>query len=172
MSTLKSITFAYRPYEDRVLAAINLGQLDAWSCWLTRRLSLAVLERAETFLARTSLLAKRAGPTYQGEVVAFEQNAAMAATEKVVSPTPRDVLDTCAAGAELAIELTMTAKGERLSVKLVGDRGGQVTGLLLRVEVQRMLRMLRLEVERGNWIISAPAAPAAMHPGPAKPVRH
>jgi hypothetical protein len=35
-----------------------------------------------------------------------------------------------------------------------------------------MLRMLRLEVERGNWIISAPPAPAAVHPAPAKPVRH
>jgi hypothetical protein len=172
MPTFKSITFSYRPLEDRVLAAVNLGKSDAWSCWLTRRLSLAVLERADTFLARTSLLAKRAGPTYKGELVAFEQNAAMAATERAVSPTPRDVLDTCATGAELAIELTMTAKGERLSVKLVGDRGGQVTGVLLRVEVQRMLRMLRLEVERGNWIISAPAAPAAIHPAPAKPVRH
>ena len=111
MPTFKSITFSYRPLEDRVLAAVNLGKSDAWSCWLTRRLSLAVLERADTFLARTSLLAKRAGPTYKGELVAFEQNAAMAATERAVSPTPRDVLDTCATGAELAIELTMTAKG-------------------------------------------------------------
>ena len=96
MPTFKTITFDYRPQEDRVLAAINLGQLDAWSCWLTRRLSLAVLERAETFLASTSLLAKRAGPTYQGELVAFEKDAAMAATAKAVSPTPRDVLDACA----------------------------------------------------------------------------
>src|SRR3974377_1675948 len=109
MPTYKTIAFDYRPQEDRVLAAINLGQLDAWSCWLTRRLSLAVLERAETFLARTSLLAKRAGPAYRGVLVAFEQQAAMATTERSVSPTPRDVLDTCAAGAELAIELTMTA---------------------------------------------------------------
>jgi hypothetical protein len=172
MPTFKTITFVYRPHEDRVLAAINLGRLDAWSCWLTRRLSLAVLERAETFLAGTSLLAKRAGPTYQGELVAFEQAAAMEATAKAVSPTPRDVLDTCAAGAELAVKLTMTAKGERLLVGLVGDRGGQVTGLLLRVEVQRILRMLQLEVQRGNWIISTPSAPAVMHPAPAKPVRH
>jgi hypothetical protein len=97
MPTFKTITFVYRPHEDRVLAAINLGRLDAWSCWLTRRLSFAVLERAETFLAGTSLLAKRAGPTYQGELVAFEQAAAMEATAKAVSPTPRDILDTCAA---------------------------------------------------------------------------
>jgi hypothetical protein len=58
MPTLKSITFAYRAQEDRVLAAINLGQADTWSCWLTRRLSLAVLERAGTFVASTSPLAK------------------------------------------------------------------------------------------------------------------
>ena len=172
MPTFKTITFDYRPQEDRVLAAINLGRVDSWSCWLTRRLSLAVLERAGTLLASTSLLAKRAGPTYQGELVAFEKDAAMAATAKAVSPTPRDVLDACAAGAELAVKVTMTAKGEHLSVELLGERGGQVTGLLLRVEVQRILRMLQLEVERGNWIIGPPAAPAAVHPGPANPVRH
>ena len=39
MSALRSITFAYRAREDRVLAAVNLGQAEAWSCWLTRRLS-------------------------------------------------------------------------------------------------------------------------------------
>ena len=40
---LKNLTFVYVPREDRVLAAINAGQQEAWSCWLTRRLALAVL---------------------------------------------------------------------------------------------------------------------------------
>ena len=46
LRTLKTITFVYAPQEDRIAAAINAGGPDAWSCWLTRRLALAVLERA------------------------------------------------------------------------------------------------------------------------------
>src|ERR1700694_4153170 len=51
---LKSVNFSYVAEEDRVLAAINPGDPEAWSCWLTRRLVLALLERAAEFLASTS----------------------------------------------------------------------------------------------------------------------
>ncbi len=60
LRTLKTITFVYAPQEDRIAAAINAGGPDAWSCWLTRRLALAVLERATEYLANTSDLAQRA----------------------------------------------------------------------------------------------------------------
>jgi hypothetical protein len=169
---LKTITFAYRALEDRVLAAVNLGHADAWSCWLTRRLSLALLERAGTFLASTSPLAKRAAPSYRGEVAAFEQDAAIAATAKGMSPTPRDALEASAAGAELAVKLTITPQGERLRLELGGDRGGAVTGLLLRADFQRILRMLEVEVIRGNWVMVAQApAPAPQLEAP-NPARH
>src|SRR6516162_6556214 len=46
LRALKTITFLYVPQEDRIAGAINAGHPDAWSCWLTRRLALAVLERA------------------------------------------------------------------------------------------------------------------------------
>ena len=51
---LKSVTFVYVPREDRILAAINAGRDDAWSCWLTRRLALAVIERATDYVASGS----------------------------------------------------------------------------------------------------------------------
>src|ERR1035441_797360 len=56
VKVLKSITFVYEAREDRVLAAINSGKPEAWSCWLTRRLALVLLERAVNLLASTSAL--------------------------------------------------------------------------------------------------------------------
>ena len=51
---LKSINFSCVAAEDRILAAINPGVPEAWSCWLTRRLVLALLDRTSEFLASTS----------------------------------------------------------------------------------------------------------------------
>jgi hypothetical protein len=170
MPVLKTITFAYRALEDRVLAAVNLGHPDAWSCWLTRRLSLALLERADKLLASTSALASRAAPGYREELAAFEQDAAMAATAKGMSPTPRDALNASAPGAELAVKLTITPQGERLRIELAGDRGGTATGLLLRADFQRILRMLEVEVLRGKWVIVA-ETPVQQTDTP-KPARH
>ena len=174
MSTLKTVTFAYRMQEDRVLVAINLGQADVWSCWLTRRLALAVLQQAGTFVASTSPLARRAEPSYRSEVVAFERDAAMQATAKSVSPTPRDALNACVAGAELAVKVTITPKGERLWVELAGDRGGEASGFVPRANFQRLLRMLQVEVERAQWTVATPAAPPAPPPatGTPGPARH
>jgi hypothetical protein len=82
---LKSITFAYDTREDRILAAVNPGHPDAWSCWLTRRLALALLERTGEFLASTSSLVQRASADHRGEILAFEQDAAIARTAKCPS---------------------------------------------------------------------------------------
>ena len=92
MRVLKSITFVYGTREDRVLAAINSGKPEAWSCWLTRRLALVLLERAMNLLASTSALAQRAPADIRGELVAFERDAAIAETAKAMSHTPADVL--------------------------------------------------------------------------------
>ena len=50
MHVLTSVTFVYAMQEDRILAAINPGHPEAWSCWLTRRLVLTLLERSVEFL--------------------------------------------------------------------------------------------------------------------------
>ncbi len=171
MPALKTITFAYRALEDRVLAAVNLGHHDAWSCWLTRRLSLALLDRAGAFLASSSPLAKRAAPGYCSELAAFEADADLAATAKAMSPTPRDALAASAPAAELVVKLTITAQGERLHIELAGERGGTATGLLQRADLRRMLRMLEVEVVRGKWVAAAkgdaPGQPTDA-PGPSR----
>ncbi len=104
---LKTITFVYAPQEDRIAAAINAGSPDAWSCWLTRRLALAVLERATEYLANTSGLAQRAPADLRSEAIAFEREAAIAKTAPAMSQTPPEILKSGAVAAELADRLTI-----------------------------------------------------------------
>jgi hypothetical protein len=77
---LTNLTFVYVPREDRIMAAINAGRPDTWSCWLTRRLSLAVLERTADYLASKSDLAQKAPADFRGEAIAFEREAAIIKT--------------------------------------------------------------------------------------------
>jgi hypothetical protein len=170
MPALRSITFSYRSREDRVLAAINIGQADAWSCWLTRRLSLALLERAAKFIESTSPLVQRTTPDHRTELAAFERDAALATTQKSMSVPAADALNTSAQGAELADRMTISQQGEGFRLELCGDRGGQGVGMVARAELQRILRMLESEVVKAAWVAAAPTTTQATAPTPA--VRH
>ena len=77
LRTLKTITFVYAPQEDRIAAAINAGHPEAWSCWLTRRLALALPERAAEYLAGTSTLAQRTPAELRRETIAVERESAI-----------------------------------------------------------------------------------------------
>ena len=173
MLVLKSITFAYDPREDRVLAVVNPGQPQTWSCWLTRRLVLSLLENGTTFLAKTSTLARRAAPEVRREVVAFEREAAVAKTAKAMSVTPPEVLKTNVAAAELVHQIALAQQGEHVRMELRGIAGGASEAGLTWAELQRILNMLQAEVVKGAWAAPAAPAPAAPPDGPApKPARH
>jgi len=122
MPLLRTVTFSYRSREDRILAAINLGHPDAWSCWITRRLALAMIERAAKFLANTSPLGKRAATAHRHELAEFERESAIASTAKAMSAASRDALEASAAAAELAERLTITNQREKFRIELWGDR--------------------------------------------------
>ena len=175
MQVLKSVTFVYATREDRILAAINAGHPEAWSCWLTRRLVLVLLERAAKLMATTSPLAQRAPSEARGDIVAFERDAAIAHTAKAMSRTPPDLVKTSGTAAELVDRLTIAPQsGGNFRVELVGDSGGGAAGAVARAELQRILQMLQGEVVKAGWLNApenAPAAPAAEEPGP-KPARH
>ena len=111
LRALKTVTFLYVPPEDRIAGAINAGHPDAWSCWLTRRLALAVLERATDYIANTSNVAQRAPADLRGEAIAFEREAAIAKTAPAMSQTPPEILKSSTAGAELADRLTISRAG-------------------------------------------------------------
>jgi hypothetical protein len=174
MRVLKSVNFSYVAGEDRVLAAINPGGPEAWSCWLTRRLVLALLDRAAEFLASTSAMIRQAPAEVRRELVTFEREAAIASTAKAMSKTPADVLKTVASAAELAERLTISSQANSYRVELRGERGGGAAGLLTRAELQRFFQMLQAEVAKAGWFstpASWSAAPVTEEPGP-KPVRH
>jgi hypothetical protein len=157
-----------------VVAAINAGLPEAWSCWLTRRLALAVLERAAEYLTTTSDLAQRAPAEQRGEMLAFERDAGIAKTAGAMSVTPPAVLQSSASSAELAERLTIAQHSEGFLLDLRGQTGSGTAGVLKRDELQRVLQMLQIEVTKAGWL-SAPGKPQAA-PAPAagdpKPIRH
>jgi hypothetical protein len=171
---LTSLTFLYVLREDRVLAVINAGHPDAWSCWLTRRLALAVLERTTEFLASKSELALRGPADARSELIAFEREAAIAKTATAMSITPPAILNQSATAAELAERLTISHLGDGFRLELRGHAEEGAAGVLKPAELQRLLQMLQVEVTKADWL-TAPAKPQAA-PTPAatdsKPVRH
>ena len=169
MLALRSIAISYEPQEDRVLAIVNPGHPETWSCWLTRRVVLALLERAPKLLAGTSPLVQRGSGEYRGELVAFERDVALSTTAKAMTPTPSDVLKTGATAAELAERLTISAQGEGFRFELHGYRGGGAAGVMTRAELQRIIRMLEVVVEKAGWVSPTPLTAQAPSP---KPVAH
>ncbi len=174
MQVLTTVTFVYAMREDRVLAAINPGRPEAWSCWLTRRIVLALIDRLGEILANTSPLAQRAPAEVRGEVVAFEHDAAMAKTAERMSKTPVETLNASATAAELVEQLSIANQGENFRVEIRGIAGGGAVGILRRAGIQRISQMLQDEVAKAGWL-AAPAklqpARAAEDPG-SKPIRH
>ena len=168
MPVLSSIAISYDSKEDRVLAVINPGRAETWSCWLTRRLVLALLERVPQFLAGTSPLAQRGPGEYRGELVAFEREAALTTTAKAMRATPSEVLKTGATAAELAERLTVAGQGDGFRFELHGYGGGGATGVMTRAELQRVLRMLEVAVQNAGWVSPAPTPAAAS----GRPVAH
>ena len=169
-----SVTFVHDTREDRILAAINAGRPEAWSCWLTRRLALALLERAAEYLSSTSALTQRAPADLRGESVAFEREAAIAETARAMSNTPADVLKSSATAAELVERLTISNQGDRFRLELHGQNGGAAVGAPTRAELQRILQMLQAEVAKAGWLptpTKSSAAPAADVTA-SKPIRH
>jgi hypothetical protein len=150
---LKSVNFSYVTNEDRILAAVNPGAPDAWSCWLTRRLTLSLPDRSAEYLAMTSRLMHQAPAEARGELATFEREAALAATAKLMSNTPLDVLKISQRAAELADRLNISSiQEEKFRVELRDEIGGSAVGPLTRAELQRFLQMLQDEVERAGWV--------------------
>jgi hypothetical protein len=175
LRVLTTVTFVYEPREDRIAAAINAGRPEAWSCWLTRRLALALLDRAAGYLDKTSDLAQHAPADLRGEFAAFEREAALASTAGAMTKTPLEILKSSASEAELADRLTISRHGKSgFKLELCGQSGEGAAGLLSRAEMQRMLQMLHAVVAKAGWIAPAakPQPAAAVATVTPKPVRH
>ena len=174
MQVLTTVTLVYVMREDRILAAINPGRPDAWSCWLTRRVVLALLERLAELLATTSALAQRAPVEARSEVVAFEHDAAMAKTAPRMTHTPAEALNASASAAELVEQVSIGNLGENFRLELRGTGGGGAAGVLPRAGLQRVMQMMQDEVAKAGWLVT-PAKPQPTRPAEepgSKPIRH
>jgi hypothetical protein len=171
---LKSINFSYVAAEDRILAVINPGGPEAWSCWLTRRLVLALLDRTSEFLASTSPLVQQVPAEVRGELATFEREAAMASTARAMSTTPAEVLKTSESAAELAGGLKISSQANGFRVELQGEKELGAAGLFTRAELQRFLQMLQAEAAKAGWfaIPDKLSAGTSSEAAGAKPVRH
>ncbi len=169
MKSLKTITFVYVPREDRILAAINHGTPDAWSCWLTRRLVLALLQRTETLVSKTSVLAQRAPADIRGQMIEFERDAAMAKTARAMSPTPPNVLPPAETAVDLLERIDITPRGDRFQLALRGRAEAGVGGVVSRAELERILQMLKGAVDTAGWAGGPTGPPAAEAPAASRP---
>ncbi|MGC1777604.1 MAG: hypothetical protein WBB34_06620 [Xanthobacteraceae bacterium] len=173
MRAIASLTFVYEPREDRVAAAVNPGRPDAWSCWLTRRIALALLDRMPEFLQGTSALAKQAPAEMRGEFSAFEREAAIANTQRAMSVTRPEILKSSANAAELVDRVSITPHGDNFRLELYGMSGDGAAAGLTRAELQRILQMLQEVAAKAAWLAPAgKTAPATTAESAAKPSRH
>ncbi|HEX4408801.1 MAG TPA: hypothetical protein VH206_08515 [Xanthobacteraceae bacterium] len=152
---LKTLTFVYVQREDRVMAAVNAGHADAWSCWLTRRLSLAILERAPQYIESKSDLTQRAPANLRAEMASFEREAAIAKTAGAMSVTPPEILQQSANVAGLADRLSITQQGEGFRFELLDLSGNGAAAVFRPTELQRVLQMLQGEVVKAIWVVPA-----------------
>lgn len=171
MQVLKTVTLAYNAPEDRLLAVINAGMVEAWSGWLTRRLVLMLIAKTEELVTRTSPLAQKAPPNVRPDVVAFERDAAIVNTAKSMSQTPAAVIQPSTAVAELVHQVTVSKQGDNFRVELRGAVGG-AAGMMNRADLQRIVQMIQVEVAKAGWLNPPAAPPAAPAPEAPKPARH
>jgi hypothetical protein len=148
---LKTITFIYDNREDRILAAVNAGIADSWSCWLTRRMALGVLAKADEFVSQTSKLLQNATAETRDQLMTFEREAALAQTALSLTCTPKDVIANTSRATELLRAVTLNKRGERYEIDLRGAAGGGAIATLNRAEVQRVMQMLQDVVVTAAW---------------------
>jgi hypothetical protein len=149
---LRSLSFVYDLREDRILAAINAGTPDVWSCWLTRRITLALLARVREILAHTSSLAQQTPAAARDQVMAFERDTALLQTESRMTQIPPNVIADSATVGELIERLSIGRQGDGFRVELQGLKGGAAAGVLRRIGLQRISQMLQDEVVKAGWM--------------------
>jgi hypothetical protein len=129
-----------------------------------------MIEQGAQFLVSTSPLAKRVAADHQRELARFERDSAMASTARGLSLPSSDALKASANAAELAERLSLAQQGEKFRLELLGDRAGIAIGVVARPDLQRILRMLEVEVTKAGWIANS-AVPSVKAASP-KSVHH
>lgn len=157
MIIIKSLSPLYDAQQDRILIAVNAGQADECSFWLTRRMTLTSLARLGEYLDRTSEIAAKAPVEFRLEVAAMERAAA--ASTASLARTPNQQIQSAALRSELATKISVTPKNGNMRLELFGDEGNEVSGGLTRAELQTILILIRQEASKADWFL-LPVNPA------------
>lgn len=171
MTAPTSITLQYDVLEDRILAVVNAGTAEASAYWLTRRLTLNLIDRANPYLQGLSPVVAKTPFELRSELATMERQVALARTEQAISHTPTDVVASASVGADLAAEITIAQNGDTYLLRMTGRNGGQASLLWSRDHLQRIVCMLEDFSAQAGWR-TAPAGVSAQMPTVTKPVRH
>ena len=171
MTTPASITLDYESSEDRILAVINAGRVDASGYWLTRRLTLNIIERANPYLDRMSPVVGNTPQELRGDLAAMERQVALARTEGAVSRAGNDALTDAAAKADLAVEITIAKETNGFALQLRSRNGAHTSLVWSRDHLQRIVLMIEEIAARSGW---REGQPVGLKPQQetSKPIRH
>jgi hypothetical protein len=148
---MSSLTFHYEPIEDRILAVINAGETDTAGCWLTRRMTLTLIDHATPYLDRMSPVISKTPGDMRAELAAMERQVALARTADEVTRTPTESLIPAAATADLVMEVTIAREGEWFALVLRGRNGMQASLTWSRDHLQRIVVMLEELAAKAGW---------------------
>ena len=161
----QSLTFAYDAAEDRIAAVTDVNASPGPSFWLTRRMTLAFLHQASEHLEQTSAVAAHATADHRADVIAFEQEAALAATRNAISSSNEQALAHAKTRAVRASSIGLHPRGEQLRLVLKAD-GASASSEWSRPLLLRILKTLESEVEKAGWLAipERPHAPITQNP--------
>jgi len=119
-------------------------------------MALAVLEKSEEFVSRTSRLLQKATAETLADLKTFERQAAMAQTAGSLSRTPNSVLAAQAGSAELLHKMAIKQLSQSsYQMQMGGSAGGNAVAMLNRGEFQRIMQMLHEVVSKAGWSAAA-----------------
>jgi hypothetical protein len=152
MHILKSVAPRYDAREDRLFLAINVGSVNAWGYWVTRRLVLRALAEFKSYLDRTSGLVVRTPAEYRTEVAALERRSAIRTGQKSVGRLSSGQLAVAATRGELTTELKLMARRKGFLLEIRGRDGGHLQGHVSRTELETILSLMEQEAVKAGWL--------------------
>lgn len=153
MQNIAAITFHYDPIEDRILLVGNLNnQQPRCDFWLTRNITLKLLEALSSLVRRTSEQVATAPSEHQSGLAQFEHEQAQQNMQ--LHPEP-DVPDSHIPG--LLCKVDVSHQGQRYQVRFYeqNQEDAAAQALLTHEELHQVLSLLHRGALELSWGVDA-----------------
>lgn len=153
MHNLAAITFHYDPVEDRILMVGNLNNdQPRRDFWLTRNITLKLLEALSTLVRQTSEQVVNAPQEHQSGIAQFEHEKAQQ-NMRVHSETHSPVSES----ASLLYKIDVSHRGHRYQVRFYDHEAedAQAQAVLSHDELHQVLSLLHRGALELNWGVEA-----------------